>query len=91
MYALSRNLQIPLLVTICAAQQHKCFMKWRSSNCIIRDLIRFIPSMLHYSWTKVSKLLKKKNENKNIKNIKEVKDYWINRALIIGSKKNFLK
>jgi len=59
LYALSRDLQLPPLAAICAAQQLKCFFKWKSSNCIIRDLIRFIPPMSHYSWTKESKSLKK--------------------------------
>jgi len=79
LYALSRDLQLPPLVVNCAAQQLKCFLKWRSSSCIIRDLIKFIPPISHYSWTKESKLLSKKLKGKHLKNIKEVKeDYWIN-------------
>ena len=69
LYALSRDLQLPPLAAICAVQQLKCFLKWKSSNCIIRDLIRFIPPMSHYSWTKESKSLKKKL--KSLKNTKE--------------------
>ena len=35
--------------------------------------------MSHYSWTKESKLLNKKLKEKNLKNIKEVKEYyWTN-------------
>jgi len=54
MYALSRDLQLPPLAAICSAQQLKYFLKWRSSNCIIRDLIKYIPPMFHYSWAKES-------------------------------------
>ena len=62
LYALSRDLQLPPLAAICAAQQLKCFFKWKFSNCIIRDLIRFIPPMSHYLWTKESKSLQEKIE-----------------------------
>jgi len=52
---------------------------WKSSNCIIKSLIKFIPPMSHYSWTKESKSLNKKLIKRNLKNVKEVKeDYWIN-------------
>ena len=82
LYALSRVLQLPLLAAICAAQQLKCFFKWKSSKCIIRDLIRFIPPMSHYSWTKESKSLKKKLKSQ--KNSKEIKEYyWLNSLLIM--------
>jgi len=77
LYALSRDLQLPPLAAICDAQQLKCFVKWKYSNCIIKDLIRFIPPMSHYSWTKESKSLKKKL--KSLKNTKEIKEfYWLN-------------
>jgi len=79
MYALTRDLRIPPLAAICAAQQVKCYKKWKSSNCIIKSLIKFIPPMSHYSWTKESKSLNKKLTKRNLKNVKEVKeDYWIN-------------
>ncbi len=85
LYALSRDLQLPPLAAICAAQQLKCFFKWKSSNCIIRDLIRFIPPMSHYSWTKESKSLKKKL--KSLKNSKEIKEYyWLNSPTNTGIK-----
>ncbi|OUM65571.1 hypothetical protein PIROE2DRAFT_7413 [Piromyces sp. E2] len=45
LYALSRDLIIPPLAGICATQQIKCFIKWRNSNCIIRDLVRDIPTI----------------------------------------------
>ena len=34
MYALSRDLRIPPLAGICATQQLKCFIKWKSSNVL---------------------------------------------------------
>jgi len=79
MYALTRDLRIPPLAAIYAAQLVKCFKKWKSSNCIIKSLIKFIPPMFHYSWTKESKSLNKKLVKRTLKNVKEVKeDYWIN-------------
>ncbi|OUM62336.1 hypothetical protein PIROE2DRAFT_11386, partial [Piromyces sp. E2] len=45
LYTLSRDLIIPLLVGICVTQQIKCFIKWRNSNCIIRDLVGDIPTI----------------------------------------------
>ena len=45
MYTLSRDLCIPPLAGIHAMQQLKCFIKWKSSKCIIKDLINFIPPM----------------------------------------------
>ncbi len=87
LYALTRDLQIPPLAATCAAQQIKCFKKWKSSNCIIKDLIKFIPPMSHYSWTKESKSLSKKLVKRNLKNVKEVKeDYWKNSPLNNGIK-----
>ncbi len=76
MYTLSHDLCIPPLAGICASQQLKCYLKWRSSNCIINDLIKFIPPMTHYSWTKESNSLRKRLFKKNIKNIKEVKENY---------------
>ena len=87
LYALSRDLKIPPLAGICAAQQIKCFIKWRKSNCIIKDLIRNIPKLSHYSWTKESRSLHKKLKKKNIKNTDEIKEeYWLNSPLNNGSK-----
>lgn len=45
MYALTRDLRIPPLAAICAAQKVKCYKKWKSSNCIIKSHIKFIPPM----------------------------------------------
>jgi len=60
-------------------QQLKCFIKWKSSNCIIKDLINFIPPMSHYSWTKESKTLWKRPAKQNVTKIKDVKEYyWLN-------------
>ncbi|OUM61913.1 hypothetical protein PIROE2DRAFT_11925 [Piromyces sp. E2] len=59
LYALSRDLKIPPLAGICATQQIKCFIKRRNSNGIIRDLVRDIPTMSHYSWIKESKSFQK--------------------------------
>jgi hypothetical protein len=44
-YALSRDLSIPLIASICATLQIKSFAKWSKSNCIIKDLIKSIPKM----------------------------------------------
>ena len=77
-YALSRDLNIPPLAGICAAQQVKCFVKWRSSNCIIKDLVKDIPHMSHNSWSKESHLLRNKLNKINKRTTKEIKEhYWI--------------
>ena len=86
-YALTRDFRIPPLSGICAAQQIKCFIKWRSSNCIIRDLVRNIPTMSHYSWAKESRILRNKLLKRNLNNTKEVKEYyWLNSSLNKGKK-----
>ena len=72
LYALSRDLKIPSLAGICAAQQIKCFIKWRKFNCIIKDLTRNVFKLSHYSWTKESRSLHKKLKKKNIKNADEI-------------------
>jgi len=54
------------LLVICAALQIKSFTKWSKSNCIIKDLIKSIPKMPYYSWTKESRTLYKKKSKKNI-------------------------
>ena len=61
-YALSRDLSIPLIAGICTALQIKSFAKWSKSNCIIKDLIKSIPKMPYFSWTKESRTLYKKNQ-----------------------------
>ncbi|OUM56917.1 hypothetical protein PIROE2DRAFT_18265 [Piromyces sp. E2] len=72
LYALSRDLIIPPLAGICATQQIKCFIKWRNSNCIIRDLVRDIPTILY-----------KKLKKNNIKKTNEINEhYWIISPLI---------
>ncbi|OUM57450.1 hypothetical protein PIROE2DRAFT_17564 [Piromyces sp. E2] len=76
LYTLSRDLIILPLAGICATQQIKCFIKWRKSNCIIRDLIRDIPTILY-----------KKLKKNNIKKINEIKEhYWIISPLNNGIK-----
>jgi len=87
LYFIVYFLKIPSLAGICAVQQSKCFIKWRKSNCIIKDLIRDIPKLSHYSWTKESRSLHKKPKKKNIKNTDEIKEeYWLNSPLNNGSK-----
>ena len=87
LYALSRDLFFPPLAGVCAAQQVKCFIKWKKSNCIIKDLINHIPTMSHYSWAKESRSLRKKLIKKNIKDSKGIKEeYWLNNPLNKGIK-----
>ncbi|OUM69375.1 hypothetical protein PIROE2DRAFT_2672 [Piromyces sp. E2] len=71
-YAISRDLEIPPIAGTCAALQAKCFVKWRKSNCIIKDFIKYILSLFHHSWTKESNILR----NKLRKDIKS--HYWKN-------------
>ncbi|OUM68689.1 hypothetical protein PIROE2DRAFT_3532 [Piromyces sp. E2] len=52
---LLKDLKIPPLAG-CKKQQIK--IKWKNCNCIIRDLVRDILTMSHYSWTKESKTLR---------------------------------
>ena len=59
-YALSQDLSISPIAGVCAALQIKSFAKWSKSNCIIKDLIKSIPKMHYYSWTKESRTLYKK-------------------------------
>ena len=68
-YALSRDLSIPPIAGVCAELQIKSFAKWSKSNCIIKDIIKSIPKMHHYSWTKESRTLYKKSKNINVKNM----------------------
>ena len=60
-YDLSQELSIPPIAGIFPALQIKSFAKWSKSNCIIKDLIiKSIPKMPYYSWTKESRTLYKK-------------------------------
>jgi len=87
LYVLSRVLKIPPLAGTCAAQQTKCFIKWKKSNCIIKDFICNIPKLSHYLWTKESRSFHMKLKKKNIKNTDEIKEeYWLNSPLKNGSK-----
>ena len=87
LYALTRDLNIPPLSGVCAAQQIKCFSKWKSSNCIIRNLVNSIPPMSHYSWTKETRTLRRKLKKNNLKSTKEVKEYyWKNSSTNKGIK-----
>ena len=61
-YALSPDLSIPPIAGDCEADQIKSFAKWSKSNCIIKDLIKSIPKLSYYSWTKESRTLYKKNQ-----------------------------
>ena len=56
------NPSIPPIAGIFAALQIKYFAKWSKLNCIIKDLIKSIPKMPYYSWTKESRTLYKKNQ-----------------------------
>ncbi|OUM58952.1 hypothetical protein PIROE2DRAFT_15663 [Piromyces sp. E2] len=70
----SGDLKIPPMPGIYATQQIKCFIKWRKSNCIIRDFVCDIPTMSHYSSTKESKSPYKKLKKNNTENINEIKE-----------------
>ena len=74
LYDITRELRIPLLSTVCAISQLRCFRKWKNSSCIINHLTNNIPTMSHYSWTKESKTLGKKLNGKKTSEIK--KFYW---------------
>ncbi|OUM66048.1 hypothetical protein PIROE2DRAFT_6845 [Piromyces sp. E2] len=63
----------------CAALQVKYFVKWRKSNCIIKDLIKYIPSLSHHSWTKESNILRNKLRKTNCKDVIDIKSHhWKN-------------
>ncbi|OUM66093.1 hypothetical protein PIROE2DRAFT_6805 [Piromyces sp. E2] len=68
-YVISRDLEIPPIAGTCAPLQVKCFVKWRKSNCIIKDLIKYIPSLSHHSWTKESNILRNKLRKANCKDV----------------------
>jgi len=53
-YDLSQELSIPPIAGIFPALQIKSFAKWSKSNCNIKDLIKSIPKMPYYFWTKES-------------------------------------
>ena len=80
-YAISRDLEIPPIAGTCAALQVKCFVKWRKSNCIIKDLIKFILVLSHHSWTKESNILRKKLSSFNCNNSKSIKEFYWNNIL----------
>jgi len=77
-YALSRDLDIPPISGICAALQVKSFAKWSKSNCIIKDLIKYIPKMPYYPWTKESRTLYKKVRKYNCVKYEDIKEYYWN-------------
>jgi len=80
-YAISRDLEIPPIAGTCAALQVKCFVKWRKSNCIIKDLIKFIPVLSHHSWTKESNILRKKLLKNHCNDSKSIKEFYWNNIL----------
>jgi hypothetical protein len=59
-YALSRDLGIPPIAGVYTTLQVESLAKWSKSNCIIKDLIKYILIMSYYSWTKESRTLYKK-------------------------------
>jgi len=61
-YSISRDLEIPPIAGTCAVLQVKCFVKWRKSNYIIKDLIKFILILSHHSSTKEENLCKMQTE-----------------------------
>ena len=74
LYDITRELRIPPLSAVCAISQLRCFRKWKSSSCIINHLTNNIPTMSHYSWSKESRTLDKKLNDKKTSEIK--KFYW---------------
>jgi len=76
-YALSRDLSIPPIAGICATLQIKSFTKWSKSNCIIKDLIKSIPKMPYYFWTKESITLYKKIKKYKCEKYDDILErYW---------------
>ncbi|KAG4090724.1 hypothetical protein H8356DRAFT_1341342 [Neocallimastix lanati (nom. inval.)] len=53
LYDITRELRIPLLSTVCAISQLRCFRKWKNSSCIINHLTN------KYSYYKLNVLLGK--------------------------------
>ncbi|KAG4108017.1 pyridoxal phosphate-dependent transferase [Neocallimastix lanati (nom. inval.)] len=86
-YALSRDLSIPPIAGVCAALQIKSFAKWSKSNCIIKDLIKSIPKMPYYSWTKESRTLYKKIKKYKCEKYDDILErYWKSVAKFQGIK-----
>lgn len=80
-YALSRDLEIPPIAGTCVALLVKCFVKWRKSNCIIKDLIKSIPKLSYHSWTKESRILRNKLVDNNCMNANDIKEFFWNNIL----------
>ena len=58
LYCVSKEFNIPPLSAKCAIAQVKGFKKWKNSNCIIFDLLRFIYHVVDVIiWDKKSKIL----------------------------------
>jgi len=58
---------------------HSLFInsKWSKSNCIIKDLIKSIPKMPNYSWTKESRTLYKKIKKYKCEKYDDILErYW---------------
>jgi len=67
-------MRIPTLSVIYAISRLRFFRKWKNSSCIINHLTNNIPTKSHYSWTKESRTLDKKLNDKKTNEIK--KFYW---------------
>jgi len=67
--------------------QIKSFAKWSKSNCIIKDLIKSIPKMPYYSWTKESRTLYKKIKKYKCEKYDDILErYWKSVAKFQGIK-----
>ena len=74
---MSKELSIPPIASFCAKAMIRCFKKWKDSSCIISHLVKNIPTLSHYSWTKKARSLAvHKHNNKLPGEIK--KFYWEN-------------
>jgi len=83
LYDITRELRIPPLSAICSISQLRCFKKWKNSSCIINHFTNDIPTMSHYSWTKESRTLDKKL---NDKKTSEIKTFYWERGVFKSSK-----
>ena len=90
-YTLSRDLSIPPIAGMSAQpyrlNHFKSFAKWSKSNCIIKDLIKSIPKMPYYSWTKESRTLYKKIKKYKSEKYDDILErYWKSVAKFQGIK-----
>jgi len=74
-YNMLKELSIPPIASICANAQIRCYNKWKNSSCVISHLIKNIPPLSHYSWTKKSRRLAERRFKD--KKPKEIKKYYL--------------